>query len=82
MRPHHVHSFRGNTKMVAIARSLGINVVQTRDALLTAEVQHIYWERWNAENKAAIDPSTTTTPASQPKAFPWNRTALFKCDPI
>ncbi len=41
--------------MLAMARSLGIPLEQTGDALRTAEVQHIHWERWNAENKDAID---------------------------
>ena len=44
-----------NTKTLEMARSLGINLSQTVDALLAAEVKRIYWERWNAENKEAID---------------------------
>lgn len=44
-----------NTKTLEMARSLGINVSQTVDVLLAAEVKRIYWERWNAENKDAID---------------------------
>jgi antitoxin CcdA len=44
-----------NTKTLEMARSLGINVSQTVDVLLAAEIKRIYWERWNAENKDAID---------------------------
>jgi antitoxin CcdA len=31
-----------------------MNVSQTVDALLAAEVRKRYWERWNEENKDAI----------------------------
>jgi antitoxin CcdA len=36
-------------------RELGINLSATVDALLTAEVHRRYWERWNADNKEAIE---------------------------
>ena len=44
-----------NAKVLDAARELGINVSQTVDALLTAEVRKRYWERWNEENKEAIE---------------------------
>lgn len=44
-----------NTKTLEMARELGLNVSQTVDTLLADEVRRIYWQRWNAENKDAID---------------------------
>jgi antitoxin CcdA len=44
-----------NAKVLERARELGINLSATVDALLAAEVQRRYWERWNADNKAAIE---------------------------
>ena len=32
-----------------------MNLLQTVDSFLTAEVQRRYWERWNDDNKDAID---------------------------
>ena len=43
-----------NAKVLDAARELGMNVSQTVDALLAAEVRKRYWERWNEENKVAI----------------------------
>ena len=43
-----------NAKVLDAARELGMNVSQTVDALLAAEVRKRYWERWNDENKEAI----------------------------
>ena len=43
-----------NSKVLEMARELGMNVSQTVDALLAAEVKRRYWERWNEENKEAI----------------------------
>jgi antitoxin CcdA len=37
------------------ARSMGLNISQTVDQLLAAEVERLYWKRWNEDNKAAID---------------------------
>ena len=37
------------------ARELGMNLSSTVDALLAEEVKKRYWERWNAENKDAIE---------------------------
>ena len=37
------------------ARELGMNLSATVDALLAEEVRKRYWERWNQENKAAIE---------------------------
>jgi len=44
-----------NAKVLDLARELGMNVSQTVDTLLAAEVRRRYWERWNADNKVAID---------------------------
>ena len=44
-----------NAKVLDAARELGMNVSATVDALLADEVRKRYWERWNEENKAAID---------------------------
>ena len=43
-----------NSKVLEMARKLGMNVSQTVDALLAAEVKRRYWERWGEENKEAI----------------------------
>ncbi len=32
-----------------------MNISQTVDVLLAAEVKRRYWERWNEDNKEAID---------------------------
>ena len=44
-----------NSKVLEAARELGMNVSQTVDELLAGEVRRRYWERWNEENKEAID---------------------------
>ena len=43
-----------NTRVLEAARELGMNVSATVDALLAAEVTRRYWERWNEENRGAI----------------------------
>ena len=43
-----------NSKVLEMAREMGMNVSQTVDALLAAEVQRRYWEKWNEENKEAV----------------------------
>ena len=43
-----------NSKVLEMARELGMNVSQTVDELLAAEVRRRYWERWNEENREAI----------------------------
>lgn len=43
-----------NTRVLEMARELGMNISQTVDELLAAEVQRRYWERWNEDNKDAI----------------------------
>lgn len=43
-----------NARVLEMARELGINISQTVDELLAAEVQRRYWERWNEDNKDAI----------------------------
>lgn len=37
------------------ARALGMNLSATVDALLAEEVRRRYWERWNEDNREAID---------------------------
>jgi antitoxin CcdA len=44
-----------NSKVLDMARELGINISQTVDSLLAQEVTRLYWERWNEENKEAIE---------------------------
>ncbi len=44
-----------NSKVLEMARELGMNVSQTVDALLTKEVERRYWETWNERNKDAIE---------------------------
>jgi antitoxin CcdA len=43
-----------NSKVLEAAREMGMNVSQTVDELLAAEVKRRYWERWNEDNKEAI----------------------------
>ena len=43
-----------NAKVLEMAREMGMNISQTVDELLAAEVQRRYWERWNEDNKEAI----------------------------
>lgn len=43
-----------NSKVLEAAREMGMNVSQTVDELLAAEVKRRYWERWNEDNKKAI----------------------------
>jgi len=44
-----------NAQVLDTARELGMNVSATVDALLAEAVHKRYWERWNEENKAAIE---------------------------
>jgi antitoxin CcdA len=44
-----------NARTLDLAKELGMNLSQTVDSFLTAEVQRRYWERWNDDNKDAID---------------------------
>jgi len=44
-----------NAKVLDAARELGMNLSATVDALLAEEVRKRYWERWNEENKEAIE---------------------------
>ena len=43
-----------NAAVLERARTLGINLSQTVDTLLAAEVKRRYWERWREENRAAL----------------------------
>jgi antitoxin CcdA len=44
-----------SAKTLDAARELGMNLSQTVDELLAAEVRRRYWARWNEDNKAAIE---------------------------
>lgn len=44
-----------NSRVLEMARELGMNVSQTVDTLLAQEVQRVYWERWKEENRDAMD---------------------------
>lgn len=44
-----------SSSVLETAKSLGMNISKTVDGLLAAEVKRRYWERWNEENKEAID---------------------------
>lgn len=43
-----------NSKVLEMAREMGINVSQTVDTLLTEEVLKQYWQRWQHDNAEAI----------------------------
>lgn len=43
-----------NSKVLEMAREMGMNLSQTVDELLAAEVKRRYWERWNEDNKEAV----------------------------
>jgi antitoxin CcdA len=43
-----------NSKVLDMARDMGMNISQTVDALLTEAVLKQYWERWNEDNAEAI----------------------------
>jgi antitoxin CcdA len=43
-----------NAAVLDTAKQLGLNISQTVDALLTAEVTRLYWERWREDNREAI----------------------------
>jgi antitoxin CcdA len=44
-----------NSKVLEMARELGMNVSQTVDGLLAEEVKRRYWEKWAEENKEAMN---------------------------
>lgn len=44
-----------NARTLELAKEMGMNISQTVDALLAAEVKRRYWEQWNERNKDAID---------------------------
>ena len=44
-----------NSKVLEMARALGMNVSQTVDGLLAKEVRRRYWELWNERNKHAVE---------------------------
>lgn len=48
-----------NSRVLEMAREMGMNVSQTVDALLAEEVKRRYWERWNEDNKEAVSAYNT-----------------------
>lgn len=44
-----------NSKVLELAKELGINLSQTVDALLEQEVRRLQRERWSERNRAAIE---------------------------
>jgi antitoxin CcdA len=44
-----------NAKVLDAARELGMNVSQTVDSLLAEEVRKRYRDRWNEENREAVE---------------------------
>jgi antitoxin CcdA len=44
-----------NSKVLEMARELGMNISQTVDALLAEEVKRRYWEKWKDDNQEAIE---------------------------
>jgi antitoxin CcdA len=43
-----------NSKVLDMAREMGLNISQTVDALLTEEVLRVYRQRWQQDNAEAI----------------------------
>ncbi len=43
-----------NSQVLDMAKEMGLNISQTVDQLLAAEVQRQYWERWQHDNAEAI----------------------------
>jgi len=43
-----------NSKVLDMAKEMGLNISQTVDALLTDEVMRQYWQRWQSDNAQAI----------------------------
>ena len=43
-----------NSQVLDLAKEMGLNISQTVDQLLAAEVQRQYWERWQHDNAEAI----------------------------
>ena len=44
-----------NSKVLDMAREMGLNISQTVDALLTEEVLKQHWQRWQHDNAEAIE---------------------------
>ena len=43
-----------NSKVLEVAREMGMNLSQTVDALLADEVKRRYWEKWREDNRAGF----------------------------
>lgn len=44
-----------NSKVLEMAREMGMNLSQTVDTLLAEEVKRRYWAKWNEDNREALD---------------------------
>ena len=44
-----------NSKVLEMAREMGMNLSQTVDTLLADEVKRRYWAKWNEDNREALD---------------------------
>lgn len=44
-----------NSAVLDMAKELRLNISQTVDRMLCAEVERVYWERWREENAHAIE---------------------------
>lgn len=44
-----------NSKVLEMARELGMNISQTVDELLAEEVKRRYWKKWAEDNQEGID---------------------------
>lgn len=52
--PKRAISLTLNSKVLDMARAMGLNISQTVDALLTEEVLRQHWQRWQQDNAEAI----------------------------
>jgi antitoxin CcdA len=52
--PKRAINLRLNSKVLEMAKEMGLNISQTVDELLTEAVLRKYWEGWNERNKEAI----------------------------
>ncbi len=43
-----------NSKVLEVAREMGLNISQTVDTLLADEVKRRYWEKWREDNQQAF----------------------------
>jgi antitoxin CcdA len=53
--PHRPINLSLNSKVLEMAKEMGMNISQTVDELLTEAVLKRYWEQWQVNNKEAFD---------------------------